>query len=39
MPEFKQALLKHNAHLKYISEKALALVKEDENFKAAAALH
>jgi hypothetical protein len=38
IPEFKEALLKHNAHLKTISEKALALVKEDKNLKAAAAL-
>jgi hypothetical protein len=38
MPEFNQAMLKNDEHLKSISEKALALVEEDKNFKAAAAL-
>jgi hypothetical protein len=38
MPEFKEALLKHDDNLRNLSQKALALVQEDKDFKAAAAM-
>jgi hypothetical protein len=38
MPEFKGALLRHDAKLRNISQQAVALVKEDKDFKAASAL-
>jgi hypothetical protein len=38
MPEFNEALLKHDENMKNIAQKALELIKEDKDFKAASAL-